>query len=67
MEPGFGIGIHPAEFITGLVRMANDAGAELAEGVNAQTIDEPNGRIRVVTAARQVEADQGCLMETSDG
>jgi hypothetical protein len=44
MVPGFGIGVHPAEFIAGLVRMAGDSGAEFSEGVNSQTIDKPNGR-----------------------
>ena len=65
--PGFRIGVHPAKLIAGLVRMADDAGAELTKGANAQTIDEPNGRLRVMTSARQVAADQVCLMERSDG
>jgi len=47
--------------------MANDAGAEFTEGVNAQTIDEPKGRYRVLTSARQVAVDRVCLMERSDG
>jgi len=47
--------------------MANDAGAEFSEGVSAQTIDEPNERYRVLKSARQVTADQVCLMEKSDG
>jgi len=49
------------------VRMVDDAGTEFSEGVNAQTIVEPNGRYRVSTSARLVAADQVCLMERSDG
>ena len=49
------------------VRMANDAGAEFSEGVNAQTIDKPNGRYRVLRSERQMAADHVCLMERSDG
>jgi glycine/D-amino acid oxidase-like deaminating enzyme len=51
-------GVHPAKYIAGLVRMADDAGVDLHEGVEAQRIDRSRGRMRVRTNRGTILAER---------
>jgi len=52
-----GVGLHPAKYIAGLVKMADAAGAELHERVAAQRIEKRHGGFRVRTTSGTIETD----------
>ncbi|MCG6909330.1 MAG: FAD-binding oxidoreductase [Deltaproteobacteria bacterium] len=50
-------GLHPAKYIAGLIRMADEAGVDLHEGVEAHQIDKVGGKMKVFTNRGTVAAD----------
>ncbi len=51
-------GVHPAKYIAGLARMADQCGVDLHEGVEAKNIEMRNGRFLVKTDKGFVSAEQ---------
>lgn len=51
-------GLHPAKYIAGLIRMADEAGVDLHEYVEAHQIEKVKGRMKVYTSRGPVLADR---------
>ena len=51
-------GLHPAKYIAGLIRMADEEGVDLHEGVQAHTIEKIGAKLRVFTSKGPVVTDR---------
>jgi len=51
-------GLHPAKYIAGLIRMADAAGVDFHEYVEAQNIKRVNGKMKVYTSRGPILADR---------
>ncbi len=51
-------GLHPAKYIAGLIRMADTAGVDLHEYVEAQNIEQANTKMKVDTSRGTILADR---------
>ena len=50
-------GVHPAKYIAGLIRMADEAGADIHEYVEAQKINRTTGKFNVTTSRGPILAE----------
>ena len=51
-------GVHPAKYIAGVIRMADEAGADIHEYVAAQKINRTSGKFKVTTSRGPIMADR---------
>ncbi|MCF8070005.1 MAG: FAD-binding oxidoreductase [Desulfobacterales bacterium] len=51
-------GLHPAKYIAGLIRMADEAGVDIHEYVDAVKIEKLHGKLRVTTSRGVIIADR---------
>lgn len=51
-------GVHPAKYIAGLIRMADEAGVDIHEYVEAQKIERSSGKFKVYTSRGPILAER---------
>jgi glycine/D-amino acid oxidase-like deaminating enzyme len=51
-------GVHPAKYIAGLIRMADETGVDIHEYVEAQKIDRSGGKFKVYTSRGTILAER---------